>query len=398
MASVIAERLLDVLLILLFLVYLGEGWRNGFARSVSAIVGIVAGGLAAFFAIPLVAQIIPAPFWRTVVTVGIAIALLVGGHAAGNAIGRVIRGRIRETALSGPDRFFGALANLVTSALVTALIAGSVGALGIPFLSTAISGSWVLRGIETLTPAPVDAALARLRSVVLEEGLPSIGEALGGISTSPGVPDVDTGTDALGVAAQSVVRISGNAYACGQNQSGSGFVVAPDRIVTNAHVVAGVPEPVVEAPNGQALDGRVVYFDPDDDLAVVAVLGLEVAPLDLSPALDVGDDAVVDGYPFGGPFSTGPAEVLAVSTEQIADIYGTDTSSREVYSLAARVNPGNSGGPLLTTGGDVAGVVFARSATDDDLGYAMTNTELAPVVDQADDLTTAITPGSCVSG
>ena len=108
-----------------------------------------------------------------------------------------------------------------------------------------------------------------------------------------------------------------------------------------------------------------------------------MAPLDLSATLAVGDDAVVDGYPFGGPFTTGPAEVLAVSTEQIADIYGTGTSPREVYSLAARVNPGNSGGPLLTTGGDVAGVVFARSASDDDLGYAMTNAELAPVVAQA---------------
>lgn len=392
----IAARLLDVLLILLFLVYLGEGWRNGFLRSISTIAGILGGGIAAFFAIQLVPPLIPSPFWRTTITIGLAIALLIGGHAAGNAIGRAIRGRVAKTGLSGPDRFFGAISNLVTSALVTALIAGSVGALGIPFLSTAISGSWVLRGIETLTPAPVDAALARLRSAVLDEGLPAIGEALGGISDSPGVPDVDTGTGDLATASQSVVRISGTAYACGQNQSGTGFVVATDRIVTNAHVVAGVPEPVVEAPNGQALDGRVVYFDPDDDLAVIAVAGLEVAPLDLSAPLKVGDKAVVDGYPFGGPFVTGPAQVLAVSTEQIQDIYGTGTSPREVYSLAAEINPGNSGGPLLTTGGDVAGVVFARSSTDSDLGYAMTNAELAPVVADAPRLVTALTPGTCI--
>ena len=394
----LAARLLDVLLILLFLVYLGEGWRSGFARSISAIAGIVAGGTAAFFAIPFVAGIIPQPFWRTVICVAIAVALLVGGHAGGVAIGRAIRGRVAASALSTPDRVFGALANLVTSALVTALIAGSVGALGIPFLSTAISDSWVLKGIERITPPPVDAALARLRSIVLEEGLPSIGEALGGIATSPGIPDVDTGSDALSVAAQSVVRISGTAYACGQNQSGSGFVVATDRIVTNAHVVAGVPEPVVEAPNGQALDGRVVYFDPEDDLAVIAVVGLSVAPLDLAFALGVGDEAVIDGYPFGGPFTTSPAEVLAVSTEQIADIYGQTTNPREVYSLAANVNPGNSGGPLLTIEGDIAGVVFARSATDADLGYAMTNTELGPVVDAAPSLATALSPGSCVTG
>ncbi len=396
--TMLAARLLDVMLILLFLAYLGEGWRSGFARSISTIAGMIAGGAAAFFAIPLVAGIIPERFWRTVITIAIAVALLVAGHAIGAAVGRAIRGRVATTALSAPDRVFGALANLITSALVTALIAGSVGALGIPFLSTAISESWVLKGIERITPAPVDAALARLRSIVLEEGLPSIGEALGGIATSPGVPDVDTGSDELTVAAQSVVRISGTAYACGQNQSGTGFVVAPDRIVTNAHVVAGVPEPVVEAPNGQALDGRVVYFDPDDDLAVIAVSGLSVAPLDLAFTLGVGDEAVIDGYPFGGPFTTSPAEVLAISTERIADIYGQSTNPREVYSLAANISPGNSGGPLLTIDGDIAGVVFARSATDANLGYAMTNTELGPVVDAAPSLATALNPGSCVTG
>ncbi len=394
----LAARLLDLFLILLFLVYLGEGWRTGFARSISTIAGIIAGGVVAFFAIPFIAGIVPAPFWRTVITIAVAVALLAGGHAAGAALGRALRGRVAETALSVPDRVFGAFINLVASALVTALIAGSVGALGIPFLSTAISDSWVLKGIERITPPPVDAALARLRSFVLDEGLPSIGEALGGITTSPGVPDIDTGTGPLAEAAQSVVRISGNAYACGQNQSGTGFVVATDRIVTNAHVVAGVPEPVVEAPNGQALDGRVVYFDPEDDLAIIAVSGLTAPPLDMAFTLGVGDEAVVDGYPFGGPFTTGPAEVLAVSTEQIDDIYGQSSSPREVYSLAADVNPGNSGGPLLTTDGDIAGVIFARSATDEDLGYAMTNAELGPVVDAAPGLASAISPGSCVTG
>jgi len=394
---VIAARLLDVLLILLLLVYLGEGLRNGVARSISSIAGIILGGAAAFFAIPLVAQIVPSPLWRTIVTVGLGVTLLVGGHAAGNAVGRLIRGRVARGSLSALDRLLGGIANLVASALVVALIAGSVGALGIPFLSTAISGSWVVRSIESLTPAPVDAALARLRSLVLEEGLPTIGEALGGIDDSPGIPDdVDTGTDALAVAARSVVRISGNAYACGQNQSGTGFIVADDRIVTNAHVVAGVPEPVVEAADGQALDGRVVYFDPVDDLAVVAVDGLDADPLRLSGTLPVGADAVIDGYPYGGPFQTGPAQVLAVSEEVISDIYDRDTATREVYTLAAEIAPGNSGGPLLTTDGEVAGVVFARSATNDDLGYAMTNSELAPVAQRAAALSNPITPGTCV--
>lgn len=403
----IAARLLDVLLILVLLVYLGEGFRNGFARSISAIVGIIAGGAVAFVTIPLIAAAIPVPFWRSVVVVAVSIALLVGGHAGGSALGRAISGRGRERGgerggeqgrLTGADRVFGALVNGVTSILVVSLIAGSVSVLGVPVLSSAISGSWVLKAIAQITPEPVDAALARVRGAILDEGLPSIAEALGGVTTSPGLPDVDTGTDVLATAARSVVRINGTAYACGQNQSGTGFVIAANRIVTNAHVVAGVDEPIIETPDGQSLDGRVVYFDPADDLAVIAVDGLSTPPLALAPALAVGDEGVVDGYPFGGPFTTGPAQVLAVSDERIADIYGSSPSVREVYSLAATVNPGNSGGPLLALDGRIAGVVFARSASDADLGYAMTNTELQPVAAAAPGLSTPVTPGRCVRG
>ena len=195
-----------------------------------------------------------------------------------------------------------------------------------------------------------------------------------------------------------MVRISGTAYACGQNQSGSGFVIAPDRVVTNAHVVAGVDQPVVEAPNGQTLDGRVVYFDPEDDLAVIAVDGLEAPALALAGSLAPGSDAVVDGYPFGGPFSSIPAEVLAVSNERIMDIYGQDSSVREVYTLAANIQPGNSGGPLLAPSGQVAGLVFARSSEQADLGYAMTNSELQPVAGQASALSSPVTPGACIQG
>lgn len=390
--------ILDVILVLVLLVYLGEGFRNGFSRSLGAILGTVAGGVAAFFAMPLVAAAVPEAAWRSPAAIGSAVVLLFGGYLLGGAIGRAIRRSTRSRRLGAVDRVLGAAVNVVTAALVTALIAGSVAGLGIPVLSTAVQGSTTIRIIDQLTPAPLAGALARLRAAVLEQGLPTISDALGGVTTSPGIPDIDTATDPLTTAAGSVVRITGTAYACGQNQSGSGFVVAPDRIVTNAHVVAGVAQPVVEAPNGQALDGRVVYVDSDDDLAVIAVSGLQAPALALSPTLAPGDDAVVDGYPFGGPFVTGAATVLSVSTENIANIYGTGSTPREVYALAATVNPGNSGGPLLTTDGTVAGVVFAKAAARDDLGYAMTGTELAPVAQGAAALTQSVDPGSCIRG
>ena len=394
----VAARLLDVLLVVVLLVYLVEGWRSGFIRSLSAIVGLIAGAVAAFFLIPVIGAVVPDPFWRTFLVVSVAVALIILGSMGGAAIGRVLRGRVERTALRPLDRVGGALANLVVGALITALLAGSVASLGVPVLSSAVSNSWVLQAINAATPEPVTAALARLRSAVLAQGLPVISGGFSGITTSPGAPKVDTGTSALEAAAASVVRINGTAYACGQNQSGSGFVIAKDRIVTNAHVVAGVQQPIVQAPNGQTLDGRIVYFDAQNDLAVIAVSGLSASTLRLGGPLAVGDDAVVDGYPFGGPFTTGGAQVLARSIENVENIYGTARTSRELYTLAADIEPGNSGGPLLAQNGSIAGIVFAKSSTDADLGYAMTDTVLAPVVQQAAALSNPTSSGTCVKG
>jgi S1-C subfamily serine protease len=277
------------------------------------------------------------------------------------------------------------------------LVAGSVAQLGVPVLSQAVGRSVVIGTIDRVTPAPIAEGIARVRSAILETGLPTIDEALGGIAAGQEPPDVDTAADPLTVAARSVARISGTAYACGQNQSGSGFVVAPERIVTNAHVVAGVDSPVVELPDGETLDTRVVWFDPDADIAILAAPGLEAAPLPLADAA-IGDEGVVDGYPHGGPFTSAPAEVLAISSERVADIYGEGSSTREVATIAADVQPGNSGGPLITLDGRVAGVVFARNAEHANLGYVTTVAQLSALLGDAARLTTPVSPGHCVAG
>jgi len=398
----IAARLLDVLLVLVLLVYLGEGWRNGILRSISAIFGIAAGGVAAFFAVPLLAAAIPSPEWRLGISIALAVVLLVGGHLLGVTIGSILRGRRaddprRERDLSTAERLLGAVANLLAAALVVTLVAGSVAQLGVPVLSQAVKRSIVISTIDRLTPAPVAEGIARVRSAILEQGIPTIEGNLGGVAEGQNPPDVDTSTDPLATAARSVARISGTAFACGQNQSGSGFVVAPERVVTNAHVVAGVDSPVVELPDGQALDARVVWFDPDADIAILAVPGLEARPLELADA-GIGDEGVVDGYPHGGPFTSAPAQVLAISNERVADIYGEGSSVREVATLAADVQPGNSGGPLVTLDGRVAALVFARNAEHANIGYATTMEQLEPVLEGARDLTKAVDPGHCVAG
>ncbi|PZQ88327.1 MAG: serine protease [Leifsonia xyli] len=397
----IAARLLDVLLVLVLCVYLGEGWRNGILRSLGAMLGVVAGGVAAFFAVPLLAAAIPSPDWRLGASIALAVLLLVGGHLLGVAVGSAIRGRRpddrrRERDLTTPERLLGAVVNVVTAALVMTLVAGSVGQLGVPVLSQAVKRSIVIGTIDRLTPGPVAEGIARVRSAILEQGIPTIDQALGGVAAGQNPPDVDTSTDPLVVAARSVARISGTAFACGQNQSGSGFVVAPERIVTNAHVVAGVDNPVVELPDGQVLDARVVWFDPDADVAILAVPGMEANPLALADAA-IGGDGVIDGYPHGGPFASSPAQVLAISNENVADIYGKSSATREVATIAADVQPGNSGGPLITLDGKVAGIVFARNADHANLGYATTLAQLSSLLSGASSLTAPVAPGHCVS-
>jgi S1-C subfamily serine protease len=141
--------------------------------------------------------------------------------------------------------------------------------------------------------------------------------------------------------------------------------------------------------------GGVVYYDPEADLAVVAVDGLEAEPLDVAPSLSTGDPAVVQGYPYGGPFTSTAAEVLDAGPVQIPAADGSGGAERDIYALAATIHLGNSGGPVLSTDGDVVGVIFGSSASGDDVAYGVTTTELMPVIAQAADLDAAVAPGRC---
>ena len=256
------SALLDLVLVLVLLGYLVHGYRLGLVRSLGALVGIVAGAVAATLAAPFLGRLVADGGTRVAVTVLVAVLLVAAGHAAGVAVGSLLGGRLLKSPLGIVDRILGAAANLVVAALVISVVASVVAALGVPFLAQPIASSVVIRSITQATPPPVQSAIAQLRSTVLASGIPQLGEALGGTPQQPDVPQVDTGTPALRTAARSVVKVTGTAYACGQDQSGSGFVIAKDRVLTNAHVLAGVRSPVVLRDDGTALVGKVVHFDP----------------------------------------------------------------------------------------------------------------------------------------
>lgn len=386
----------DIVLIVLLVLALLVGLSRGLMASLGLFLGIAVGAVAAYWVMPLAGEWIPLTEWRTVVVVGSGLAVLLIGAMAGSAIGRALRRGVDRVKLRVPERILGGVVNVAAAALAMSFVAGSLAASGIPILSSALASSTVVRTIENLTPEPLRIALAEIRGSVLGEGLPTLGRLLEPV-VAPTAPDVALDDPALTAAAQSVAKITGVAYSCGITASGTGFAVAADRIVTNAHVVAGVEQPIVELPGRAAVEGRIVYFDPIDDLAVIAVDALGATPLPVVPTLAVGSAAAVQGYPHGGPFTSGTAQVLSVGTVAVPDIYGASNNDREIYALSAVVRPGNSGGPLLTAAGEVAGVVFARSDSDDNLGYAMTPAELLPVLAQLDTLTAPVASGACTN-
>lgn len=385
----------DVLLIVLLVLGLAAGIARGLSGSIGLFAGLVLGGAAAFWLVPLVNDALPTQQWRPALVLVTATALVVGGAVLGSAAGGAVRrGVDRVRPLRAIDRVLGGAAGVVVAALALSLAGASLAATGMPVVSTALSSSSVLRTIDRLTPPPVASALAELRGFVFDEGLPALGDLLD--SPAVDIPPVDLADPELAEAAASVARVSGTAFSCGRSSTGTGFVVAPDRVVTNAHVVAGVERPLVELPGVAAREGTIVYFDPIDDLAVIAVEGLAADPLPFAPTLGAGAPAVVQGYPLGGPFTMVAAGVLSTGTAPVPDIYDESAAPREIYDLRAAVRPGNSGGPLLTEDGAVAGVVFARAENDAERGYAMTMAELTPVAAQAASLSDPVSSGRCI--
>lgn len=390
--------ILDIVLVVILILFMIRGWRAGLLGSLGGIVGLAAGGVGAFFAIPLVASWVPDAAWRGWAAVGAAVLILGLGYTLGSIIGGAIGSVVRQTPLRGLERLLGAALNLAVTALVLVTAALGVGSLGIPLLAQAVGSSAVIGTIDRLTPVPVKSTLAQLRSTVVDGGAQRVIEAFGGTAEVPAAPQLDTSTAALQTAAESVVRISGTAESCSRSLTGSGFVFADDLVMTNAHVLAGVSNPVVEVPGEMPRAGRIVYFDPVDDLAVIRVNDLGARPLPLVANPAPGSNAVVAGYPYGGPYTAGGAQVIIVGPSLVADITGANPASRQVISLSGTVQPGNSGGPLLTEAGEVTGVIFARDAASAPIGYALAMDEVLPVVALADSLQSAVPSGACVAG
>jgi S1-C subfamily serine protease len=193
----------------------------------------------------------------------------------------------------------------------------------------------------------------------------------------------------------SVVKVSGIAPSCSRQIDGSGFVYAPERVMTNAHVLAGVTNPVVHA-DGEEYDATPVFLDPEVDIAVLDVPGLpeHALPFAQQPA-DTGADSIIMGFPGGGPFYVGPARVREHGKISGPDFRNSQTVTRDVYALYGIVRAGNSGGPLFSTDGSVLGVVFASAIDDPNTGYALSALQVADAARAGAKATAEVGTGPC---
>ncbi len=394
--------LLDLLLIVLLLSYAVTGYRQGLVVSALSLFGFLGGGALGMWLLPTLLQnwqwVNEHEVMRIVVLVFGVFLLASVFQGVMVTIGNRARSHVRAEPLRALDALFGSVAVVVAVSLLVWFIAGAVRGGAPPPLAKAIGESQVLRTIDRVVPAETGRLFAGFRTMLDRNGFPKVFEGLAPEPIMPVAPpdSAAAASPAIRAAAESIVKITGVAESCQRGQEGSGWVVSPERVVTNAHVVAGMNEARVRIGGvGRSYVATIVVFDPQRDLAVLQVPGLPAPALPLGPELARGEGAVVAGFPLDGPFRVDPARVRRTINATGSDIYGRPGVSREIYSLYARVEPGNSGGPLLSETGQVVGVVFAKSLDDETTGYALTLREAQPVLDAARGARSRVPTGAC---
>ena len=372
--------LLDVVLVVACLLFAVSGYRQGFVVGVLSFVGFLGGGVLGARLAPSVAESsFFTQFPRTVVALGVVFLLASLGQVLATLIGGAVRKRLTWRPARQVDAFAGAVISVVSLLLVSWLVGRAVASSPYPTLVSQVKRSAVLTTVDDLVPTAGHRFFASFRDLVDEGGFPDVFDDL----RAPDVTEVDPPDPQLassGVVDKvrpSVLKVTGIARACSKAVEGTGFVYARERVMTNAHVVAGVDRPKVQVGDDE-LDATVVLFDPGTDVAVLAVPGLKRPALPFATQeAKSGADAVVVGYPQDGPFDPRAARVRSTIQARGQDIYGRRAVTREIYALRALVRQGNSGGPLVDLQGRVLGVIFAAAADDRNVGYALTVDEVA---------------------
>lgn len=373
----------DVLVLVVAVLAAISGARQGLVIALPAFAGVLLGAVVGVRLAPLLIRNFANPATRVAFAVAILVLLVALGETFGVWCGRMIKQRIRNRKLAGVDNALGAILQGVVVLVVAWMIALPLTSFsGLPQLTSALQRSTVLGAVNSVMPNAARQLPADLRNLFDVPDLPDVTNPFSRTpiqSVGPPDPALQRSSIVQDVR-PSVVKIHAEAPQCARALEGSGFVIAPGRVLTNAHVVAGSVQVGVEV-NGGSLDAHVVYYNSDIDLAVLAVQDLTAPPLhfDRAPAAQ-GQDAIVLGYPLDGGYTASAARIRSRINLPGPNIYDDRNENRDVYTVYAQVRSGNSGGPLIDPHGGVLGVVFGAAVDDPNTGFALTAQQVTSVL------------------
>lgn len=385
--------IVDLLIVLLLISAVFRGREIGFVQQLFSTVGFFGGLLLGAWLQPHTVNLVQGQASRSLVTLvttlGMAFLLL----AVGEVIGIVLKRRLQMGKLNPLDNGFGSLLSMASVLVAVWLSATVIKTLPFDGLQEQVRESKIATNLSQHLPYAPN-IIAGLGHLIDPNGFPQV--FTGGEPNPPAkinLPSSSQLAAAVNKDRESVVKIVGRG--CGGIVDGSGFVVGDDMVATNAHVVAGIDRQFVTDSNGTH-SAVAIWFDPNLDLAILRVANLAGDPLPMSSKI-VPDHtpAAVMGYPGGGGFTANPASVLDQFVAAGRNIYGRGVTNRSIYEIASDVEPGNSGGPLVTADGTVVGVIFARSTTYNDVGYALTMEKVISAVSKASASGSTVDTGSC---
>lgn len=379
--SMTPSQWLDVAVLAVAFIAAISGWRSGALGSLLSFVGVLLGAIAGVLLAPHLVSHIAAPRAKLFAALFLILALVVIGEVAGVVLGRAVRGAIRSRSIRTVDSVIGVGVQLVVVLTAAWLLATPLTqSKDQPELAAAVRGSRVLAKVNEVAPPWLKTVPKRLSALLNTSGLPAVLEPFSRTPVIPvASPDPELASNPVVQAtAPSVVKVRSLAPSCQKVLEGSGFVIAPDRVMTNAHVVAGSNSVQIYA-SGNPLDATVVSYDPSVDIAILAVPNLPPPPLPFAQTeAKTGASVVVLGYPGGGNFTATPARIRELIKLSGPDIYRDPAPvTRDVYTIRASVEQGNSGGPLIDLNGQVLGVVFGAAVDDPDTGFVLTADEVA---------------------
>jgi S1-C subfamily serine protease len=372
---------IDLLLLVVLALAALSGWRRGFAMVLLGYLGLLIGLALGAWAATRVGLLVANGSSARRLLIAVVVFFLVAAacHALGNLVGMRLRSVLAGRWTGRVDAAGGAAVATLVAAVAVWFIALTLS--NVPFspFARAVNESSVLQTIDRYAPRP-PAALAQLRGLLARSPFP---EAFANLRPPVVSGSPPPAAKTAGIARASAATVQIQSRGCGGLLFGSGFPVAQDLVVTNAHVVAGAGNQRVITRDGRGVDARVVYFDPDHDLALLSAPGLPVRPLTLAGAARNGQEAAVIGYPGGGDQQIIGARVVLRTRPEAPDIYSQDQNiRRDIYVLQSRVRKGDSGGPVVDLSGRPLGVVFAASTLEPNEGYALTNAEVRRALDR----------------